>query len=143
MSSLLLVGSASSSMSSLLLGVYRAFSRALLHFFPPLVSKKKKWKIHLSQGEQVASARQDGQAVLGCARLLWWCRARLLGCWQDARRPPEVGQGLDPRALPVCGLQYRLEPRLDRLCAGVRVWARLFNHGFLFYLILLSSLSNS
>ena len=35
-------------------------------------------------------------------------RARLLGRRQDAWRPLEVGQGLDARALALCGLQHRL-----------------------------------
>ena len=38
-----------------------------------------------------------------------WGRARLLRRRQDAWRPSKVGQGLDARALTLCGLQRRLD----------------------------------
>ena len=62
---------------------------------------------------QVARAREDGQAVLCRARIIGRGGTRLLGRRQDARRPPEVCQGLDARVLPLRGRQHRLTGRLE------------------------------
>ena len=60
------------------------------------------------EGEQVASARQDGQEILRGTRFLGWRGACLLGRRQHERRPPKVGQGHHTGALALRGLQHRL-----------------------------------
>ena len=69
--------------------------------------------------DRVAGASTRGFAPRAVDGALWRARCarssvcptsrtRACHCWQDARRPVQVGEGQHARALPVCSLQHRV-----------------------------------
>ena len=63
----------------------------------------------------VAQHVQHGQEIPipYCPCVLGRSGARLQCCWQDARRPEQVGQGHDAGAQPLCSFQHRLSCTLQ------------------------------